>query len=428
MILKKLKEIDIILLILFISSCLLKFVINNYNFSPYIVADPDLYIQSFKKFSSESLIKSLATGTSFLYNLFILFFSKIVKNEFLSFFLVNVLSQFFLLFYGFSIIKRYSKELDFKSKIIVFSFYLLSILELNSFNYTFNDTFQAVIFIVIFNVVFKAYSKKIKMNIKQIVLISILSALCTLIRPTSLIFIVVILFVIFFYNILFSFGTKVLFSNLFIYLTTTTLVIIILHGLSIYNNGKLSFYDKNFDSEVNWTQRNFLAIKLMDEGEIPVSKNSIFREVKFEKVKNYLQINGEDSLPKNQKEFIQKDVLLYFKLIVFNVFYSSLKFFRYYGFLFFIPFLFLISCLKKVNSSNLFFSLVIFSVVIVLSASCFTIVEYRWYTGYSILIAMMLIDFFKNNKLNSFWQLLINLSLILVAIFNFYFTFSPKDY
>lgn len=254
-----------------------------------------------------------------------------------------------------------------------------------------------------------------------------LSALCTLIRPTSLIFIVVVSSIIFFYNLLFAFGSKVLVSNLTIYLITTIFITIIFHSLSLTKEGKLGFYDKNFNTEVNWTQRNFLALTLMNQGEIPISKNSIFREVKFERVKDFIDINGENSLPKNSKEFIEKDFVLYLKLISYNVFYSCMKFFRYYGFLFFMPFLYLFN-FKKITAPNLFFPLVILSLVITLSASCFTLIEFRWFTGYSILIALMLIDFLSKNKINSFWSLVINLSIILVTIFNFYFTFSVKDY
>lgn len=144
--LKSFKKIELILLIVFLFSCVLKFVINNYNFSPYTVADPDLYIENFKKFKNQNIIDTLSNGTSFLFNVFILLFHKIVNNDSLSVFLLNLLSQIFLLVYGFKMLKKYAKELNLKYKIIVFAFYLLSILELNSFNYTFNDTFQAVFF------------------------------------------------------------------------------------------------------------------------------------------------------------------------------------------------------------------------------------------------------------------------------------------
>lgn len=425
--LKSFKKIELILLIVFLFSCVLKFVINNYNFSPYTVADPDLYIENFKKFKNQNIIDTLSNGTSFLFNVFILLFHKIVNNDSLSVFLLNLLSQIFLLVYGFKMLKKYAKELNLKYKIIVFAFYLLSILELNSFNYTFNDTFQAVFFLLVFNIIFKAYFEKRKITNNEILWVSFLSALCTLIRPTSLIFIVVVSSIIFFYNLLFAFGSKVLVSNLTIYLITTIFITIIFHSLSLTKEGKLGFYDKNFNTEVNWTQRNFLALTLMNQGEIPISKNSIFREVKFERVKDFIDINGENSLPKNSKEFIEKDFVLYLKLISYNVFYSCMKFFRYYGFLFFMPFLYLFN-FKKITAPNLFFPLVILSLVITLSASCFTLIEFRWFTGYSILIALMLIDFLSKNKINSFWSLVINLSIILVTIFNFYFTFSVKDY
>ncbi|WP_143064741.1 hypothetical protein [Hyunsoonleella jejuensis] len=259
-------------------------------------------------------------------------------------------------------------------------------------------------------------------------IIGILCGICTLIRPTSQIIIVVALFSVVLMEFLKKKPILSYSKSLLFFLIPLFSIVVVCHYPSIKEKGKLGFYDKNFSSGANWVQRNYLATKKMQAGELPIHKNSIFRATPFSAVNQYLLKNGENSLPKNQKEFLIKDPLLIVQLSVYNLGFLALKYFRFYGFLLIFPFLYLFTkpylSLRKYPFYVFLFAMVLISTIVL------TLMEFRWVIGYDILLCICILvslKYFNTTSLKSKLPYILNGSLIIVSIFNILLTFFIKS-
>ncbi|MCF7568969.1 hypothetical protein L3X37_11430 [Sabulilitoribacter arenilitoris] len=411
--------------IVFIVSWVVRLIYSNKNFNPNAVGDPDRYFRSFKFYLEHDFYTVVSQGSSLLYNVVISFFYSITHNVSLSFFCTNFISVLLVVGLGVAILFKINKKIQSKYIYVIVAIYAFNVLELNAYQKASNDMFQAVFLLAIFYVFFIFKEKTIPY---KYFIIGVFAALCTLIRPTSLILIVLIFVSIFVKGLISNNNYKYIARCYLLFLAPLIFLMLIFHYPAIKENNKLGFYSKNFNKNLNWTQRNYLGIKRMQSGEIPIHKNSIFRKTTFAYVRNYLNENGSESLPKNQIEFLKKDPLLYFQMVVYNVTYASAKYFRYYAFLLVIPILCLFKQPILIKSKLPIY--MFFVVILIISLVCFTLIEYRWFTGYGILLSLGLLyglHFFKTSNLEKIFRSVVYSSLLIISVFNFLLTFFIKS-
>ncbi|PQV47290.1 hypothetical protein CLV33_10772 [Jejuia pallidilutea] len=416
-----------IILIIFVATWSIHLFYSNIDFSFKEIGDPDRYFSAFDFYLNHDYNTTITKGSSYLYNLINHLFFKIFDDVKKAFLFTNIISQLLVLILGILLLIKVNRKINSKSFYAVLSIYVFNILSLKAFRYSNNDVFQTVFFMLIIFLFLIAYEKKTKYHYLFFI-IGIICAICTLIRPTSQIIIVVVLFSI----ILLEFLKKsTIFSyskSLLLFFVPLMSIVLMCHYPSIQEKGKLGFYDKNFNEGANWLQRNYLAVKKMEAGELPVHKNSIFRETPFSEVNQYLKKNGVASLPRNQKEFLMKDPMLVLKLSIYNLGFLSLKYFRFYGFLIIFPFMYLFT--KPYISMRKYPLYVFLFAMLLISTIVLTLMEFRWVIGYDILLCICILislKYFAHTKLQPKMPYVIKTSLILVSIFNILLTFFIKS-
>ena len=397
------------LLLVFGVTWIIKIVHSNLNFSPLNVSDPDRYFSSFNYFLKNNYYDIMANGSSYLFNLVNAVLFKITDNVSVSFFITNLISEILVLIIGLKIIFIINKKFNSKYVFVIALFYAFNTLDLNDYHHSNNDVFQAVfIALGILLLVKQFYLEGFKKS--YYIWLAFIVALCTLIRPTSLVVIVLSFMAVFFIECFkkssFLTGIK---RGLF-FLIPLIVLISLFHYPALKEHGKLGFYNKSTTGN-NWVQRNYLGTKRMQTGELPLNKNSIFRDTKFSDVAIYLKENGKNSLPKTQGEFLKKDPVLSILIVVYNVVFTFLKGARYYAFLLILPLLFLVY--KPIISKDKWLVYLWGLIIGTLSFIPFTLMEYRWYTGYDILFILTIfsaITYFENSKYKKYLKYSINSS------------------
>jgi hypothetical protein len=410
------------LLLLFGLTWVIKIIHSNLNFSPLKVTDPDGYFVSFQYFIDHGYYSIIANGSSYLFNWFNYIFYLLIDNVSISFFITNALSELFLIIIGLKIIRLINTKYNSKYLYVIIAIYIFNTLDLNDYQHSNNDVFQAVFIALIVMYLVKQYLSK-SINYKYYFYISLLSVLCTLIRPTSLVVIVMVLSSVIILEYLRNSNSFQVLKSFGIVAIPIFILISILHYPALREKNTLGFYNKSTDSE-NWVQRNYLATKRIQKGELPLHKNSIFRATKFNKVNDYLAINGENSLPKSQGEFLKKDPILSGIIFSYNIIFTFLKASRYYAFLIVLPLLLLV--FKPFRLKEKFYIYISGIIIGVLSFIPFTLMEYRWYTGYDILFILSIfsaIHYFEKSKYQYILKYSIKSSLIIISIFNVLLTF-----
>ncbi len=203
------------------------------------------------------------------------------------------------------------------------------------------------------------------------------------------------------------------------------LITAILHFPSLKEHGTLSSFDKNpINISANWTQRNYLGLKKIENGEEPLHRDAIWHRTKFDEVVRYINENGENSLPRSFFEVLISDPVIAIKMFGYNVVFSILRSFRFWGFMILVLMLPLFNIKNLKNSifdkanltSNLFIGY-----MLILSFVCFTFIEFRWFYGYEILIPIAVLSQIKNQsffKRDIYKNILFSISLVCITFFN----------
>ena len=378
----------------------------------------DNFFQAFQDFRQLGWYNGCAAGYGLLYNSFANFFFGITNSVEKSFFLVNLFSQILILEI---LIKTL---LFFKNKLDKFYFYAIAILtitqiiNLKSYYGAYNDTFlaifiSAIIYLITTKLLYEFTNKR------NFLLLGILFAIALSIRESTLVIILATILIIIFLKFSEKISWTIIGKNMVYLLIPFLLLTAILHYPSLKENGKLCFYDKNPKTGANWTQRNYLGLKKIQNRELPANRDAIWKQTKFAVVNDYLIINGANSLPRNLFQVITKDPLLLLEISVYNIIYLLLYSFRFYGILlFFFIYLALKKPLLKKENVMLFATLFIY---LFWSFVCFTFVETRWLTGYEFLIPAIFFSYF-DNKSSKFSTINMNyvvaLSLLIVSLLN----------
>ena len=392
-------------------------------FGNHQLGDPDRYKESFAFFMENGFYEASVNGTSLLYNLAILPFYKLFGSVDTAIIIVNVIAEILLLWIGLKLLQKLRGTVDTIYFYTIAAAYVFITLNIHPYVRTANDTFMAVFIGLVFYILFYKLETTQK-RLKYFVLIGVLLGMCTAIRPTSLFLFVIVAVFFGIKYILEKRQFKALFIAGFFIGIASLVTISALHFPSIKEKGTLSFYNKNFEKDVNWVQRNYLGLKKIQLGEEPLHKSAIFNKTPFSEVRAYIQENGEDALPSSASEFVQKDPKLYLQVVVYNLVYSTAKFVRYYGFLLLLPLFLLFK--KPRFSERKRASWLFITYTILICALCFTMMEYRWYIGYELLLLIAILttlplalERFQQKKID----VLFSISLILVATCNLLQTF-----
>lgn len=399
------------------------YILKHIFFGSHQLGDPDRYKESFAFFNKNGFYEASVHGTSLLYNSVIWVFYKLFNNVDAAIITVNILSELIVLFVGLQLLKKIKGTVDRIYFYAIAATYIFITLNIHSYVRTANDTFLAVFIAIIFYILFAKLPTTQKTNLYYIY-IGLLLGICTAIRPTSL-FLFVIVAVFFGIKFLFqSLQFKNLLSAGFIIGVSCATIISLIHYPSLKEKGTLSFYNKNFEKDVNWIQRNYLGLKKIQEGKEPLHKSAIFNKTPFSEVRTYVQENGEDSLPNSSLKFVQKDPKLYAQVVAYNVVYSVAKFIRYYGCMLVFPLLIFFQKPWFGSQKIAFWLFITYTLLICML--CFTMMEYRWYIGYEILLLMAIlasIPLLRKKFKNTVLDVLFTISLLFVAICNIAQTF-----
>lgn len=289
---------------------------------------------------------------------------------------------------------------------------------MRSYLTTSNDSFMGVFIIWLLYLLMVKITDRKKENL-TFILIGFVLALCFAIRMTA-IFLLVSLMTAFIYcskNTLVPLGKriKLYFLTGVVFFDFTALF----HLPSLIENHHLSYENKNPENGLTCVQRNYLGLKKIEQGKEKMNRDAIWKNTKFDVVAQYINENGAHSLPKSFSEVFVKDPLLVLKMAIYNVGTCLLRFMRFWGFLFILP-IFGMSHKKVFDSEKLpFIVFVLFTISI--STVCFTFAEFRWFSGYEVLVPVSILWVINSSKYLSTIEkknTIVTLSLSLISLFN----------
>lgn len=377
-----------------------------YTFHDREIVDGDNYVGLFKQFLEKGIYNAIAEGTSVFYNLSLYPIYLIVGEVYKSVLLLNMLSICITLLIAcyllYSVIKN--KVYCFTLTILSISLFIRSKLPLLANDDLFSGMFYSFIIFFLYQFYYKRKSY-------YFIIIGVLLGICFSIRELTILWLPTIgIFLIYYANDIKGFLKNSTFVAVFMIGTIS-----ILHFPSLYENGKLSYYDKSPENKnLNWVQRNYLGLKKIDEGKIPISPKAIWNGTSFPEVEQYLKDNGKDSLPNTLFSAMKKDPILFLKIIFYNLYTTLKHYFAYFGILLFLP-LIAMFYQRKTISSICYTVFILFSIMI--CSVAYSFVEFRWFHGTEIFLFLSVgiaIDYLS--KKEKILQIFFISSIILVLI------------
>ena len=212
-------------------------------------------------------------------------------------------------------------------------------------------------------------------------------------------------------------------KNFFI-LVACGATIILFNSYNLLKFGLFSWENKELYGEINWAQYDYFNAIKNYNGELPRGKHSSIMEVK-----EYLDKNGKDSLPKSFFEMIYFDWKLTFYEFVIDYFTSLKYLLRLTGLLYFFGVGYLIKKIKKKDFTrkNLLF-IIAYSVVFPLAISFVVIsnIQPRWFMFF---LPLTLCSYFIiiNNSQNSKKLVFLTINNLILMIANIPFIYKNYD-
>lgn len=339
------------------------------------VVDGDNYVGLFNRFLERGAYNAIAEGTSVVYNLTLYLIYRVVKDVDCSILILNLSSITISLSIACYLLYKIVKD-----KI----YYLLLVLLIISLFIgekipilTNDDLFSGMFYSFIIYFLYQFHQKR---KTYYFIIIGVLLGVCFSIRELTILWIPIIgIFLIYYSN-----GIKIFLKNSTLVVTFMLGTMAIFHFPSLYENGKLSYYDKGpANKNLTWIQRNHLGLKKVDEGKIPLRPWAIWKGTSFPEVEQYLKDNGEDSLPKTLFSAIKKDPILFLKITFYNLYVTFKHYVSYFGFLIFLPLL-AIYYNRKWAPCIYYTIFVLFSIMI--CSVAYSFVEFRWFHGTEIFL------------------------------------------
>jgi hypothetical protein len=383
---------------------------------PWEVANKDHYKDLFIAFLQNGYWHSNLKGTTILYNVFLEAIYFLTHNIDASFFILNLACDLFYLAFGIYFYRKLVAKSDTYS-VTILSIYCLYILNQRSYLSASNDTFLGV-FIMLLLYLLLVTLQTSQQYLRNFFVIGCILALCFATRITA-VFLIPLVAVAFFrwaQHSLLPLAKKI--QLLAVTVLTFMALTFACHYPSLSEKHTLSYESKEPGNGMTWVQRNYLGLKKIEQGKAPVNRDVIWKDTKFDVVARYLQEHGEESLPKTFSEVVVKDPILLAKMSIYNIVTVFFRFIRFWGLLFVIPFFMFFK--RRYSAYRLPFLLfTIFSAAV--SVACFTFVEFRWFSGYEILVPIAIAvalrsGFFSGSSAKT--NMLVSSSLLLITAFN----------
>jgi hypothetical protein len=274
-----------------------------------------------------------------------------------------------------------------------------------------NDVVFVVFSIIFFNEVYKIIEQRENYSV-SLLLSSLIIVIFT--RELYIVFLPVILLSVFL-----LFKVKVNWLHKIKYPLTIFLFFLIINIPSVVKNHSFSYDFKEVPADVKstWTQRQYLAQLLVNEGKLADKQHPTWEETD-----NYLKKNGVNSLPNSQ-----------FKSIFFDFGQTCIEFFKNYkdliqdsvrqeGIILIVVLCYLFYFLLKNKKLvlNLYLPLIIFVMCSVFAFIIFSYIETRWLIAIFIMALIYYSDLEYYNKLSRKILIFNNFLICAIVVYGFY--------
>jgi hypothetical protein len=365
--------------------------------------DKDYYLKNFIDYLEKGHYAKVAEGTTVVYNFVLKCIYTFVGDAIMSFFILNLASQLFIGFIGFFIIKRWYKNHIYALSFFAFYFLLIWINN-EQLSYKRNDLFLGVFFLgITYNILEIIHANSIRK--RNFIYIGILLSLAFGTRYFSILFLLP--YLVFVVYLLKNFQLKEVLKAQILFGVVFLIGTICIHYPSLKENGRLSFYNKDIDQKVVWMDINTLATKKMfDTNGVQIIRKDVYWKMLNPETRNSFVTENKidiNNLPKNILEYAVNYPIYYIKLIGLNTLNTVVYFFRHYGLLFLLPFLYLVQYFRKRIKQPELMPIVLFltfwsSILLVINS----VIEFRWFASFEILFYISVITslnyFYKKNK------------------------------
>ncbi|MFK5889287.1 MAG: glycosyltransferase family 39 protein [Flavobacteriaceae bacterium] len=382
--------------------------------------DERSFLSVFNIVINKGFYEANVAGNSTPFNFVAYLFYKITSNGLISLRLTSLFFGILSLVFLWIFYKKYFKiPQDYR-----FTAFLTAVNTMVIMSWVFtgiNDIILAFLTVLLFMIIFRIKNDQ-KESHYSYLYIGLIIAFMLLTRKMSLLFLpsvfVVLISILYLKNTLFKAALKKI-----ILVSASFLIIVIAFNIpSLIEKGHLSFHEKKLPSEkVNWSQLQYLTAIREEQGSLSYGKHASIDEVI-----QYLNENGENSLPKTLTASIFFDFARTTREFFNDLFYQIKPFTRLLGFIFLTNLLLLIRYFfkRKFIVKNILNQPIILFSIIYMSIVCFIVITYvetRWFSNILLLLPIVLAErtykFIKENNLGEkFDFIMINLQLLSLTV------------
>jgi xanthosine utilization system XapX-like protein len=381
---------------------------------PFVVDNNDHYKELFADFLHQGFYQSSVNGTSALYNFALSAVYQLTQSVDGAFLVVNAGCDLFYLVFGWYFLKSLAPVNTAYAR-TVFAIYALYIINQQSYLHASNDAFLGVFVLGLLYVGLVKFKKPAPIDFA---LMGLLLGLAFGTRMTAVYLVPLVAIAIWNWWRQTSLEPKYKIGKVGFMALVFVATTLLFHYPSLIEKQRLGYESKEPKSGATWIQRNYLGLKKIEQGKEPLHRDAIWQHTKFEAVDAYLNANGPDSLPRTFTQAVAKDPTLAVKLGLYNCFSVVARFFRFWGLLLLLP---TVVFFRKRIDCQTKLPLALFALfTVMLSFTCYTFIEFRWFSGYEILVPIAVLLSLGHYQMNitPIKNALFTLSLLLITVFN----------
>lgn len=382
--------------------------------NPFVVDNNDHYKELFTDFLHQGFYQSSVQGTSPLYNFALAAVYQFTQSVDGAFLILNACCDVFYLVFGWHFLKKVVPISTTYAR-IVFVIYALYIINQQSYLHASNDAFLGVFVLGVLYIGLVRFKNPLATDFAMM---GLLLGFAFGTRMTAVYLIPLVLVVIWHWWRQCVVETKHKISKVIFMVSVFAATTLLFHYPSIVEKQRLGYESKEPKSGATWIQRNYLGLKKIEQGKEALHRDAIWKHTKFEAVEAYLKANGADSLPRTFTQAIAKDPILAMKLGLYNCFTVAVRFLRFWGLLLLLPLLVFFT--KRADLAAKLPLLLFAFFATILSFTCYTFIEFRWFSGYEILVPMAILLSLDQYRTAAapIKNAIFTLSLLLITVFN----------
>lgn len=380
----------------------------------FVVDNNDHYKELFADFLHQGFYQSSVNGTSALYNFALAGVYQFTQSVDGAFLILNAGCDLFYLVFGWYFLKKVQPFNTVHAR-IVFAIYALYIINQQSYLHASNDTFLGVFVLGLLYVGLVKFKNPSWIDFGAT---GLLLGLAFGTRVTAMYLIPLVLVVIWHWWRQTILEPKFKIAKIGFMALVFVAATLLFHYPSLIEKQRLGYESKEPKSGATWIQRNYLGLKKIEQGKEPLHRDAIWQHTKFEAVEAYLKANGADSLPRSFTQAIVKDPILAIKLGLYNCFTVTVRFLRFWGLLLLLPVVVFFT--KRTDWAAKLPLLLFAFFAAILSFTCYTFMEFRWFSGYEILVPMAILLSLDQYPTTAapIKNAIFTLSLLLITVFN----------